>query len=129
LTYLASLLDICCALGNVLEGDAGELQFVLLILGWLDINTWVHDDLAHDLLADEVTVESVSPLSLQMMLSSYPSFFDPWIQKSLHVPDLDLVQASVCVLLEIDVDWEMGVDVSHLVLEATGDTNDPAHIS
>lgn len=44
--------------------------------------------------------------------------------KSLHIPDLDLVQASLSVLVYVDVDWEMCIDVSHLVLVALGDTND-----
>jgi hypothetical protein len=41
-----------------------------------------------------------------------------------HVPDLDLKQASVFVLLKVDVDWEMGIDVSHLVFVALGDADD-----
>jgi hypothetical protein len=41
-----------------------------------------------------------------------------------HIPDLNLVQASVLALLKVDVDWEMGVDVAHLVLVALGNTND-----
>lgn len=41
-----------------------------------------------------------------------------------EVSDLDLKQASLGVLVEVDVDGEMGVDVSHLVLEALGNTDD-----
>ena len=37
---------------------------------------------------------------------------------------LALHAASLVVLLEVDVDGEMGVDVAHLVLVALGDTND-----
>lgn len=44
--------------------------------------------------------------------------------QSLHIPDLDLIQASLSVLVHVDVDWEMCVDVSHLVLVTLGDTND-----
>ena len=40
------------------------------------------------------------------------------------VPDLHLEQPSLVVLVNVDVDGEMGVDVSHLVLEALGDAND-----
>lgn len=42
----------------------------------------------------------------------------------LIIPDLNLVQASLAVLINVDVDGEMCVDVAHLVLEATGDTDD-----
>jgi hypothetical protein len=41
----------------------------------------------------------------------------------LNVPNLNLVDA-VRVLVQVDVDGEMGVDVSHLVLEAFRDTDD-----
>lgn len=41
----------------------------------------------------------------------------------LYIPDLDLVD-TVAVFVQVDVDGEMGVDVTHLVLEALGDTND-----
>ena len=41
-----------------------------------------------------------------------------------RVPDLNNPKAGVVVLVKVDVDGEMGVDVTHLVLEALGDTND-----
>jgi len=41
-----------------------------------------------------------------------------------EVSDLNLKQTGLLVFLNIDVDREMGVDVSHLVLEAFCDTND-----
>jgi hypothetical protein len=41
-----------------------------------------------------------------------------------EVSDLNLVQVGLGVLGDVDVDGEMGVDVSHLVLETLGDTND-----
>lgn len=43
---------------------------------------------------------------------------------SQHLPDLDLEETSLAVLLNVDVNWEMGVDVTHLVLEALGNTDD-----
>ena len=46
------------------------------------------------------------------------------IDIDVNVPDLNLKQTSLVVLVNIDVDWEMCVDVSHLVLEALGDTDD-----
>ena len=42
----------------------------------------------------------------------------------VSVPDLHFGAASLLVLLEVDVDGEMGVDVSELVEEALGDTDD-----
>lgn len=55
-SYSADLLDICCALGHVLERVSEQLQLILLVLGCLDLDTWLHDDLADNLLTDEVTV-------------------------------------------------------------------------
>lgn len=42
----------------------------------------------------------------------------------LIIPDLNLVQVGLAVLLDVDVDGEMCVDVAHLVLEAAGNTDD-----
>jgi len=92
-TDTADLLDISGGLGDVLERDTSELNLILLVLAWLDIDTWVHGDPAHNLLANEVS-------------------------------DLDLEQTSLLVLLDVDVDWEMGIDIAHLVLEALGDADD-----
>jgi hypothetical protein len=41
-----------------------------------------------------------------------------------EVSDLNLEQVGLGVLGDVDVDGEMGVDVSHLVLETLGDTDD-----
>jgi hypothetical protein len=41
-----------------------------------------------------------------------------------EVTDLNLVLVGLGVLVDVDVDGEMGVDVAHLVLEALGDTDD-----
>jgi hypothetical protein len=42
----------------------------------------------------------------------------------LSVPDFNLIQARLVVLLNVDVDGKVSVDVAHLVQEATGDTDD-----
>ena len=39
------------------------------------------------------------------------------------IPNLYLVKASLFVLLNVDIDWEMGVDVSHLVFIPLCDTD------
>jgi hypothetical protein len=41
-----------------------------------------------------------------------------------NIPDLNLKNTSLCVLVDVHVDWEMGVDVSHLVQESLCDTDD-----
>lgn len=41
-----------------------------------------------------------------------------------EVSDLHLEQTGLLVLVQVDVDGEMGVDVAHLVLESLGDTGD-----
>ena len=87
------MLDISGTLGHVLDRVPRQLQLILLVLAGLDLDTRPHDNLAHDLLADEVS-------------------------------DLNLVEAGLGVLADVDVDGEMGVDVAHLVLEALGDTDD-----
>jgi hypothetical protein len=39
------------------------------------------------------------------------------------LPDLDIVEACLAILFDIDVDWEMGIDVSHFVFVAFSDTD------
>jgi len=47
-----------------------------------------------------------------------------FLKNFVDIPDLNLKQTGLGVLLDVDVDGEMCVDVSHLVLEALGDTDD-----
>lgn len=42
----------------------------------------------------------------------------------MNIPDLNVVAASLGVLLDVHVDGEMGVDVTHLVEETAGNTDD-----
>lgn len=42
---------------------------------------------------------------------------------NLHIPNFNLVQASLRVLLNVHVDGEMCVDVTHLVFESLGHTD------
>ena len=46
------------------------------------------------------------------------------IQTTGFLPDLDLIVASLVVLLKVDVDGEMRIDITHLVLETLGNTDD-----
>lgn len=41
-----------------------------------------------------------------------------------RIPDLNVVLASLGVLLDVDVDGKVSIHVTHLVLEALGDTDD-----
>jgi hypothetical protein len=91
--HFAHLLDISRRLRHVLDRVTRQLQLILLILARLNLNTRLHNNLADNLLANEVS-------------------------------DLNLIEASLGVLADIDVDWEMGVHVAHLVLEALGDADD-----
>ena len=45
-------------------------------------------------------------------------------QFGARIPDLNVVQASFGILLNVDVDGKVSVDVTHLVQEALGDTDD-----
>lgn len=46
------------------------------------------------------------------------------LRSKRRIPDLDVVLASLGVLVNVDVDGKMGVNITHLVLEALGDTDD-----
>jgi hypothetical protein len=50
--------------------------------------------------------------------SSVPAF-----QLRLCIPDLNLPQTSLIVLVQVYIDGEMGIDVSHLILEALRDAD------
>lgn len=131
----ANLLNVGGALGDSLERVTAEDELILLGLGDLDIDTGLHDNPPDDLLTNEVTTDpTVSILSSWFSFHQTPDMSKTsMLQKSMkrgvlfarwHIPDLDLVAASLGVLVDVDVDGEMGIDVAHLVLEALGDTND-----
>lgn len=46
------------------------------------------------------------------------------MHKTKNIPDLNLPQTSLLLLVQVDVDRKMGVDVSQLVLVALGNTDD-----
>lgn len=64
--------------------------------------------MSNNLLAEEVPITLLVAVPLQG-----PSHRCPFP----HVPDGNFEEPSVCVLLDVDVDREMGVDVTHLVKE------------
>ena len=41
----------------------------------------------------------------------------------LNIPDIHLVKPGFRILLEVDVDGEVGIHVAHLVFETLGDAN------
>lgn len=51
------------------------------------------------------------------MFASTPSY-------CFSIPDLNLEEAGLLVLVDVDVDWKVCIDVAHLVLVALGDTDD-----
>ena len=71
-------------------------------------------------LEDELILLGLGGLNIDTLLHHHAS--DNLLAN--EVSDLDLVQTSLGVLGYVDVDGEMGVDVSHLVLETLGDTDD-----
>lgn len=84
----------------------------------------MHDDSSDNLLTNEVSVNiNCQQLSLLIILTFSVILAEYYVQ-IFHVPDLNLEQTGLAVLLDVYVDWEMGVDVSHLVFESLGDTND-----
>lgn len=71
--HTADLLDVCGALGNILEVITGELELVLDVLRRLDVDTGVHHDPADVLLAQEVAVTHISAsYSRQILLRHIP---------------------------------------------------------
>jgi len=115
----ADLLDICSALGNVFEGIALEDELVLLCLGDLDVDTWAHQDAADNLLANEVP--AMAPESALRHPKTHAARLP--LRSSESIPDLHLVAVLLGNLLDVDVDREMGIDVSHLILEALCDAD------
>ena len=65
--------------------------------------------MAYDLLAEEVSTSDTS-------VPAPPS--SKLIRKMLYIPDLNIPQPSVRMLVQVDVDREMRIHISHLVLEA-----------
>jgi hypothetical protein len=82
----------------------------------------LHNDSSDNLLANEVSVYLVSTSSF------FPCRPKPKLpnskQSTQNIPDLHLKQTSLVVLLDVHVDGEMCVDISHLVLETLRDTDD-----
>ena len=80
----------------------------------------MHCDSSYDLLANEVSENETSAL-----IPSCPIYLVQSLAwRSSNIPNLNLVQIGLLVLLNIDIDGEMGVDISHLVLEAFCNADD-----
>ena len=78
----------------------------------------MHCDSSYDLLANEVSKNETSAL-----IPFCPIYLVQSLEIS-NIPNLNLVQIGLLVLLNVDIDGEMGVDVSHLVLEAFRNAGD-----
>lgn len=115
-SYSADLLDVCCALGDVFERVTEQLEFIFLVFGCLDFDTGLHDDSADDFLTNEVSARSQQSCIAPKFTCSQPPLE--------NAPDLNFKESGLRVLLKVDVDREMGVDVSHLVFETLSNTDD-----
>lgn len=62
------------------------------------------------------TMVSLKPLGLTLGSTPY------WLIRD--VPNVDLVQTGLGILLDIDIYGEMCVDVTHLIFEAARNTDD-----
>jgi hypothetical protein len=89
----------------------------------------LHDDSSDNLLTNEVSVEFPVSILPSIHIPSSQTHFHPLhivqlLENFADIPDLNLKQTGLGVLLDVDVNGEMCVDVSHLVLEALRDTDD-----
>ena len=109
----ANLLDIGSTLRNTLKGVSENLELILDIGGSNNLNTRVGRHTANVLLAQKVPIEK-RPLAFNKAC-----FFT-----DIGIPDLNIEKTSLTVLLNVHVDGKVSVDVTHLVLEAPGNTND-----
>jgi hypothetical protein len=75
----------------------------------LHVDAILHCYTPNNLLSQEVSVKVSDPVGI--------------LERRSSIPDLNLVQARIAVLFDVDVDWEMGVHVAHFVSVALGDTN------
>lgn len=128
--HSADLLDVCRGLGDSLEGVAGQDELILLGLGDLDVDTLLHEDSADELLTNKVAAHSNKSASCSRQPNNRFRCVIPLrntaskrIGTEANIPDLDL-EDTLGSFVQVDVDGEMGVDVSHLVLETLGDTDD-----
>ena len=109
------MLNVCRALRDVLQRVSSKLYLVLYVLRRLHIHAWLHRNSSNDLLANEVTV-NVIRVSISLSCRSEA------VQSA--VPDINLVQPSLGVLFNVDIDRKMCIDIAHLVLEAPGHSDD-----
>lgn len=98
-------------LSDILVSDSADL---------LDIGGALGDVLQRVAEQDELVLLVLGDLDIDTLGHRHPS--DNLLAN--EVSDLNLPQAGLLVLVEVDVDGEMGVDVAHLVLEAFRDTDD-----
>jgi hypothetical protein len=100
-------LNVGGTLRNIVDIHSSQLKLVLDVLRGKHINTLVHDNAAGNLLSQKVTT-LVSACSVTVFR---------------HIPNFNLKQSSLFVLLNVQVDGEMCVDISHLVSVTFCDTD------
>jgi hypothetical protein len=109
------LLDIRRALTNTLKRVTSKLDLILHVLRGLDIDSRLHSDTSHDLFAQEVPVPkniSTQPFHTPSKPPVSPERF------GRNVPNLHFVHP-LRVLLNIDINRKMRIYVTHLILEAS----------
>lgn len=99
-----------------------ELSDILVsnLAALLDIRRALGDILNGVAAKDKLILLSLGNFDIDARAHDHPA--DDFLAN--EVPDLHFGAASLLVLLEVDVDGEMGVDVSELVEVALGDTDD-----
>ena len=109
--YTTYLLYIRCALRDGFHRVSCDLKLILLVFRGFDVDTRLHDHLANNFFSEEVAIFRSAKCRLTDDLC--------W---SL-LPDFHLKEPSITILIDVDVDGEVSVDVTHLVLEPLGDTD------
>lgn len=101
----------CTHLPDILVPDSANLLNVCRALG---------DGLERVAGQDQLVLLRLGDLNVDARLHDHP----PHNLLANKVANLDLVQTGLVVLVQVDVDGEMGVHIAHLVLEALGHAND-----
>ena len=108
------MLNVRRRLRDVLEAVASELQLVFDVLRCFDVDAGPERDAADDLLAEEVPAHNQNQQHRNLNCKDYRAV----VVCVYGLPYLHLPELGLCVLLQIHIDGEMRVHISHLVLES-----------